>query len=416
MDERFEPGIVKIDTCQIISAKKGTIDVTQLVANIMIYEDIMSPFITGKVTILDATALGEALPLLGEEMLYLEISTPGQPGPEFQRNGMFSLYKMETRENVKTKMAAYVLCFASIEAITDVNQKISQTYKGKISDTVTQIINSRPGLGTFKTAVVEPTSNNEIHTSNFWTPTQNIYYLTSKALNSINNPSYVFFENNEGFVFASIDSLFLAPITYSFIKDSKMRGPEGGQDVEEEYRKVLDMSVPIMYDYFEQVQQGFYGSNVYHYDMITKRLNFKNLVSFDQLKKVKLNPEPASSDNLQFLPEASMVLSVIHRDLYSGSPVLPIDHHNRRMALLKQMSSITINIKVYGKMNYSVGNVVNFTAYKDDVTDEKTTADQDVDMMLSGNYLITAISHDISRENHYCNIELSKDSITKQVN
>lgn len=378
-ERRNEPGIVDIDSCLLISPKSGSIDITALVTEISIYEDIMSPFLSGTLTIVDATGLSEVLPLIGEELVYIQVKTPGYDDQrEFVRAGMFALYKMESRENLGLKMAGYKLCFTSVEAVTDVNTRLSMTYRGKISENVEKILTGSPGLGTGKKAVVEPTINNEIHTSNFWTPTQNIYYLSGRALNGLNNPSYVFFENNEGFVFASIDTLSALPTIQQFVRDSKTRGPEGGQDLEEEYRKVLDMSVPVMYDYFDRVQEGYYGSSVYQYDLVTKRLNYTNLVAFDMLKKIKLNDAPAASDQLQFMPKAAMSLSVIHRDLYNNSPYLPVDHTARRLALLKQISTMTINIRVFGRLDYSVGKTVDFTAYKDARTDKSETADQDI--------------------------------------
>lgn len=416
MDKRAEPGEVDIDSCFVVSPKNGTVEITALVTSVTIYEDIMSPFITGRVSIVDSTALSEILPLMGEELLYMKIYTPGFEGALYQRDMMVSLYKMERRENIKLKAVGYELCFTSIEAITDMNQRVSKTFKGKISDIATAMIKGYPGLGSVRESVVEETSNNEIYTSNFWTPTQNLYYLSSKALNEINNPSYVFFENNEGFVFASLDTLYTIPATYAFIRHSKMRGPEDVQDAVDEYAKVLDMSVPNQYDYIERLQEGFYGSTIYNYDLQTKRLNFRNFVAFDDLKKTRLNPHINMGNELQFMPEANMLLSVMHRSLYNGSPILPINHHNRRMALLRQVSSMTINIRVFGKMNYSVGNVVDFLAYKDNATGAKLPADEDIDEMLTGRYLVTAISHEISRENHYCNIELCKDSVVKNIN
>jgi hypothetical protein len=420
-ESRINPGVVSIDSCAIVSPKAGTIDITSMVIETMLYEDVMSPFITGSITVLDAAGLSVALPLMGEELLYLSITTPGHTGPEYTRSGAYAIYKMEARENFKTKALAYKLCFTSVETIADLNQRISMTYRGKVSDLAQRIITSHPGLDTTKQAIVEPTTNSEMHTSNFWTPTQNLYYLASRALNDINNPSYVFFENNEGFVFASLDSLSVAPITYQFIKDSSpIRNPsnpkERGQSLDLAYKAVLDMSTPVMYDYIDRVTSGFYGSSVYHFDVETKRLNYKNFIAYDQLKKPKLNPSFLASDRLQFKPEAAMSLSIIHRNLYTGSPNVTADHHNRRMALLKQITAMTTNIRVYGKVNYSVGNVVSLLAYKDAPAVKSDTSDADVDNVISGNYLITAISHEITREAHYCNIELSKDSVLKDIN
>ena len=416
MEKRAEPGGVEIESCYIVTPKNGMVDVTALVVKVTLFEDIMSPFITGTLSVVDATALNEILPLMGEELLYITIYTPGFEGDLYRRNMVAALYKMEKRENVKLKAVGYELCFMSVEGITDMNQRISKTYRGKISGIATSILKSFPGLSTEKSALVEETSNGEIYTSNFWTPTQNLYYLSSKALNEINNPSYVFFENNEGFVFASLDRLFSIPATFAFIRHSQMREAEDVQDAVDEYAKVLDISVPNQYDYIERLHEGFYGSTIYNYDLVTKRLNLRNFVAFDDLKKVRLNKHINMGDSIQFMPEANMLLSVMHRSLYNGSPLLTITHHNKRLALLKQVSSMTINIRVYGKMNYTVGSVVDFLAYKDEATGTKLPADEDIDQILTGRYLVTAISHEIARDNHYCNIELCKDSVLKNIN
>jgi hypothetical protein len=419
-DQRLEPGGIKLNSAVIINHQNQAIDVSQLVIQLMLYENMFAPFITGELQISDAAALTELLPFIGEEMLVLDIETPfpGDSPPElFKRKAAFMIYKMSGRENVTQKNVTYTLHFASIEAFTDVNSKISQTFKGKISDTVRKLIKAKPGLFSKKEVAIEPTANAEIHTSNFWSPTQNIFYLTSRAVNAKNNPTYTFFENNEGFVFGSLDGLINAPKLQTFTKDQKTRQGNEAQSLEEEYGKVLDMSTPDYFDYFTRVQNGFYGSSLYHYDIQSKRLNFINRTDKDNWegKHARLNPHTPYGKELQFLPEAALKTQVIHLNLFNNSPNLNVEHIPKRTALLAQVEAFKTNIRVYGRLDYTVGRVISLICYTDTAISKSDTDEKIVDEMLSGNYLITAMSHEITREAHYCNLELCKDSFIQDL-
>jgi len=409
---RISPGLVKINGAWIL-AKDRKVEVTRLVFKINLYESIMSPFLTGSLTLNDATGLAEAFPFIGEEILILDVQTPGADEKYARREYAFVVYKMEERESPLPKTNLYTLQLMSAEAFTDMNTRVSQTFKGKISDTVKKLIESPSGLKTFKKVLVENTVNNEIHTSNFWSPTQNVYYLATKALNFNNNPNYVFFEGNEGFIFASLDTLYSGEPIQSFVKDQYSRQGSDVEDIDMEYKKILDMSIPTYYDYIDRLQQGYYGSSVYHYDIETKRLHFVARVAKDDFKKVNLNEFEVFGQELQFHPYGQMFSQVIQRNLYNGSPVLPVDHGLRRMSLLKRSEALVTNISVFGRFDYTVGRTVDLMVYAER---ELQAGQQDVlDTMLSGRYLISALNHEITGEKHMTYLELSKDSIARSL-
>jgi hypothetical protein len=72
-DQRLEPGGIKLNSAVIINHQNQAIDVSQLVIQLMLYENMFAPFITGELQISDAAALTELLPFIGEEMLVLDI-------------------------------------------------------------------------------------------------------------------------------------------------------------------------------------------------------------------------------------------------------------------------------------------------------------------------------------------------------
>ena len=218
-----------------------------------------------------------------------------------------------------------------------------------------------------------------------------------------------------------------------FVKDEKMRGtgadPQAGdrsdgltdyaQPIIEQQMAILDMSIPVHLDYIDRVNNGFYGSTTFHADIYSKRLNQYNFLAAQDLKNKTLNKQRAFNDNLsetlQVNPEAHRLLTVVEREVYPGMPILQVDHNNRRLSLLKQSTAMTINIRVYGRLDYSVGRVVELLIYSQRETLEKDTDEQIIDEYLSGKYLITAISHEINRNGYFCNIELAQDSFNKKL-
>ena len=385
--------------------------------------------------LIDAVALAESLPFIGEEKLLLSIRMPNGDNTSTipSREMLCHIFKVEGREDKNSKTGVYTLHFASIESFTDMNSKISMTYKGKISDTIPKLVNGQPGWLTSKPCFAEPTSNDWTHTSNYWNPTQNIYFLASRAVNKKNNQNYTFFENAEGFFFASIETMYEQEPLMFFVKDEKMRGtgkdPQAGdrsdgltdyaQSIIEQQTAILDMSIPVHLDYIDRVNNGFYGSTTFHADIYSKRLNQYNFLAAQDLKNKTLNKQRAFNDNLsetlQVNPEAHRLLTVVQREVYPGMPILQVDHNNRRLSLLKQSTAMTINIRVYGRLDYSVGRVVELLIYSQRETLEKDTDEQIIDEYLSGKYLITAISHEINRNGYFCNIELAQDSFNKKL-
>ncbi len=412
--ERIQPGDVRIVNAQVINNKNQVVDVTPITIGVYLYESMFSPFITGSITLTDAMSLSELLPFTGEEVLRLHLENPSSnpDQPVASRVIAFHIYKMTGRENIKMKNVAYSLHFISIEGFADMNTKISRTYKGKISDIATKVLTTEL-VASDKTTepLVEETSNGHVFTANFWTPSQILYHLSEQALNVVGNPNFVFFQNREGFVFASTDTLIAAPVLMNFIRDQSMRGVDT-PSYDEEMARILDISTPEFYDYIQRKELGAYGSTAYQMDIDTKTIHLKTRTLTDMDNRAVLNNSPI--DDSVVNQKSDIMAQVIHKNLYNNSPNVEVDHHIKRRALLAGLSNFKTNIKVFGNLNYSVGRVVDLTIYSDKQIDDSTPDQALFDEVMSGRYLITALSHEISTKHHVCNIELSKDSISKQ--
>jgi hypothetical protein len=77
----------------------------------------------------------------------------------------------------------------------------------------------------------------------------------------------------------------------------------------------------------------------------------------------------------------------------------------RRLSLMNLMDTQQIEITVLGRTDYTVGQRVSFVLYK---VCNLELEDEQEDKLLSGNYLITAIRHIITNQNHQCVMLLMK--------
>ena len=407
-------GDVTINKVLVITPSGFYQDIANQVRGIQIFEDLLSPFITGSIIVKDSLDLINLFPFVGEEFLELDITTPTLK--EGNIRGKFYIYKMTDRELIGDKAVAYQLHFTSQESLLDLNKSISKSFSGKVSDIAAKFLSDKTiGLQSTKNNIVEQTSNETKYVSNFWSPVKNLVYLTEQALNKSGTPSYVFFENRDGYNFVSLESLYKKPVKHSFIKDNYVRDARGTtgsvKNVAEDYKRITDLKIPVGIDYIDRIQSGVYASRMYTYDLASKKVESKNFSAVEQFnQRTHLNEFPAYSKKVISRYGAKLFNELKYYNNFSNfGDATATKSIQERISLMKQAESTKIEITVPGRCDYTVGQKVDVKLYKAEPTNknDKNTLDN----MFSGNYIISAINHMISREMHECSMELIKDSL-----
>lgn len=412
-------GDVIIDEVSIISLNGVGQTISPQVIGIDIYEDLFGGgFITGTVHITDSQELTSLFPLIGEEVIRISVRTPGFPSEEGYA-GEFYIYKMDNVVKERDRELVYTLHFISKEAIINLNTNISRTLSGKPSDIVEKVLTSEWGLNTKKNINVEETSNTTKFISNFWNPLANIVYAANNAINPNNSPSYLFFENKYGMNFISLDSLYgVEAVFQKFIWDnySAEVSSLGGsrKDLEKDYQRILDIQPNMQFDYIRRLKSGMYGSETITYDIVTKQYThtaFKP--EFD--KSNHLNGGPIWSDKAPTLVGAKLhYIPKYYNNFDNYDDVTNAKILGYRNSLLAQAEASKITISVFGRTDYSVGKKVYVELPKNaQITGSDTEWEN---QLLSGNYIISAICHNITRASHTCVLELSKDSYMVNLN
>ena len=127
--------VSKITISSLIT--KAQFNVKNQLLTIQVFEDIFSPFITGNLIFRESADFASNFPFVGEEVVDIEIFTPGFKNTNPKEGvigGRFYIYKMSGRYEIAERNTVYQLHFISLEAITDLNVKLSRGYNGRISD------------------------------------------------------------------------------------------------------------------------------------------------------------------------------------------------------------------------------------------------------------------------------------------
>lgn len=405
-------GDVQIREVQLNSLNGEAAIITNQVSMIEIYEDMFSPFTTMTIVLRESVDYINIFPFVGEEFVDIDIVTPTLDVPI---KGRFYVYKITDREYTKEREVVYALKCISSDFLSDANTKISKSYDGKINEIAFSILGEK-GLATSKKINIEPTSNSTKFTANFWSPVKCMNYIAELALSNNYSPSYLFYENRDGLNFRSINELLKAPTSHKFVKDNYTRTPDATgtgsiKDPQEDYKRILDISIPVLTDYMNDIQSGRMKSRLISYDITTKKYLVKDYsVKKDPKPETLLNENPSYSKyTLGNSAAAQMIVPKYYGNFNNYADVTSTKTQQKRISFFQNLSKFKVNLQVYGRTDYTVGKVIDL--YLPRAT-QITKEDQDPrDQILSGRYLISAVSHTITRENHTCNMEIIKNSV-----
>jgi hypothetical protein len=205
-------GDVNVEKMNIQSHDGTTYSISNQLVSIQIFEDLYSPFISGILTIKDSLDFVNALPMIGQELLDVSIFTPTLRDKGGHLKGQFYITEFKNREYLAERNVIYELTFVSKEAMIDANVKLSKSYTGTPSDIAKKVLTDKLIRFDYTKKInIEPSKNSVSYISNYWSPTRNMQYLCEHAINNQDSPSFLFFENRDGFNFGSLETLATSP-------------------------------------------------------------------------------------------------------------------------------------------------------------------------------------------------------------
>lgn len=411
-------GDINVEKINIISSDGTTYSVLNQLVGIQIYEDMFSPFISGLLTFKDELDFMNGLPMIGQEVLDLVISTPQLKERGASINGQFYINEIKNREFVTERSVVYEISFISKEAITDCNIKLSKSYGGKVSDIAKNILEDKlVQFNSLKKLHIEPTKNSIKYVSNFWSPVKNMNYLCEHALSEKSSPSYLFFENRDGFNFGSLETLceknqIMQEFNYNSLTQKVNSTGGSNRDVEQDYKRITNFSLRDGFNLIKRLDSGMVNSLMFSSDITVKRYNVKPFSIFNTFNdRAHLNDYPLITNKIPNFYTSKIINQPRQYDnLTDGADSSNAPYLQKRISEILQGSNFRINISVPGRLDYTVGQTIRVTTFQIEPISKEQTNKEQLDMIFSGKYLISAINHYITRTNHECSLELIKDS------
>ena len=428
----------------------NAVDLTAHLQYIEYFENIMSPTISMNMKISSAVNFVSDLPIRGGEMIAMEIETlSGRV--KFGRfvkgegivpdSGELYVYKMENFDQPSTAQT-FTLKITSPEYFTNETSRCMKKYKPATIDVhVTDILNETMKINPDRIGQIDKTKNSYSFIGNTKKPFHTISWLCPKSIagskqgvsgegqqaKAVGTAGYLFFENQEGFNFKSIESLVSRTRKGSESADAKQIGTEihgpyiqpgkgavGNLYKAEENFKINHFHVNRGTDIRKALTVGQYANKTIFFDSLSHVVSVYDykLLGEDGLENQlgSDDEKEESSNELKMLNSRLFVRISDHGTLGIGTDGFQtsgIDQAYQAKAASRynQLFSQSVDIQVPLNTNIKVGDLINC-----EFPEMDQGRSSELDQSASGNYLVARLNHHIQPNASFSSLNLVRDS------
>ena len=383
----YQPGDLIINDMSISGRKINTGFISG-----SFYESIFMPCIVAEVNFRDNDdSLFAGLNLSGGEPFNITFQAPGGNKIAYK----FLINKPQNLEpSASYKSRTMTLVCASEETFyaaggVDPNGYIQKSYKSKlISDNVRDVLKSY--LKTSKNINIEDTKGPQdiiAQNEKVW---PFIDRIRRRAVSSKNQSStYVFFENQNGFNFITIESLFRNSPVKTFVQDNTV-----GNDINKlTDNNIIGYELSHMFNAVDRIDRGTISSRFSTFNFQTNEYNKKVVQAPDNNDKL---PGSRSWNSQSFSQKFGRYPGRNSNIPYDNRlPITNIPESTpNQLAYSAELMQNTIRLRVFGDTSLKAGDII------DAKIAQRTslTANPSNDTDISGNMLIASIRHLINPE------------------
>ena len=192
-----------IDNVNLIGSDGVSVEISALVMEIVLRQDIFLNYMSGEIMVVDALDLINELELHGSEYISLDIT---EPGKDRKIKKAFRIFKVSNREINSNNSQMYTLHLVSDEMVTSNRKRVSKAYKGTvISNMVKDIATKYIGITDLQ---YDETGNQMDIIIPSMRPTEAINWLARRAESGEDKYCWFFYENLDGFHFKSLHNIY----------------------------------------------------------------------------------------------------------------------------------------------------------------------------------------------------------------
>ena len=428
----------------------NAVDLTGHLQFIEYFENIMSPTISMNMKISSSFNFVSRLPIRGGEMIAMEVETLSGtlkfgtveknqgivPG-----SGELYVYKLENLDQ-PSMAQSFTLKITSPEFFTNETSRCMKKYKPATIDShVRDILTNTMQIDPDKIDKIDKATNSYSFIGNTKKPFHTISWVCPKAISgskqgvsgegqqakAVGTAGYLFFENQEGFNFKSIESLVSRTRKGSESADAKQIGIEihgpyiqpgkgsvGNLYKTEENFKINHFHVNRGTDIRKALAVGQYANKTIFFDSLSHVVSVYDykLLGEDGLENQlgSDDEKEESSNELKMLNSRLFVRVSDHGTLGIGTDGFQtsgIDqaYQAKSASRYNQLFSQSVDIQIPLNTRIKVGDLINCIFPEMD-----QGRSSDLDQSASGNYLVTRLNHHIQPNASFSSLNLVRDS------
>ena len=391
--------------------QKIEIDIRAIFEELNIHDSVLLNTISGDIIITDSIGILKGFEFDGFQYLYVEMSKTEDK--RFSYKKLFHIYKQSLKYTIKPGAVSYRLNFISDEYTTSEQTKVAQHYQFTYSKTAQLILKDylkiqKEKFGQFSDSkgirsVIIPTM----------TPLDAITWCSKRALDVNDKPTFLFFENSDGFNFMSLNDIF----KQTPLHDINISPKNIVDNMNIELFGTRNYEVIDQYDFIQNVTSGVFAKTGRFYDILNRIFReIKSDYFKDQIGLTSLNPQknapPAKVNVHNLRPEQayqSKIVSYYYNSNSKGNEESPEKWLLQREAIFQNLFAKRIRIEMSGLFTYTSGKLLKVFVPNFSVS---TKQDEGLNQFLTGNYMIIATQHKLRAEGqeHTTIMDLVSDS------
>lgn len=380
-----------------ISAEGVGRDITNLVLEVQIRQDMYLGFMSGEMLVVDGIDLHTRAAMHGNEYIFLHFTEPEQ---QVSIKKAFRIYKLGSKHPSTSGGQRYIIYFASPEMFESSQTLISKSYKStKLSDIAKEIIKNYLKAEDDR-IIVDDTDDSQDVIIPYMRPAEALNWLASRSYTS-ESPCFMFYENLDGFNFRSLASIYKdgTRVKVPFVFEQKAGAPQIAMD-----KYTIDaIESKKDFDSLSTLTNGGVALALIGIDPATQS-HVKN--TYGQNTVPTLYPAPSMTN-----PEHLFGKTDSYQLTYLQNPSTRSENWVKRVMSLAILNNSQLQVVVPGNVRLQVGTLMSLR-----IPYATLPSEGDIwDKRKSGKYLIIAANHKFDLTSHRFNtvLLLARDSMSE---
>ena len=306
------PGDFRTSEIILYSYGGSQLEISGLTAVVNIYQDLDSAFQSGNILFFDSIGAANRLPIIGNEFIEFKMRTPVAADGDEEVNATNHRFQVYEKRSVKTaqNVQAIALFFTSIESIRNERLRVSKTLTGSYAEMVNNIIKQdKTLLNSKKELFLDPTLGSYSYTFPNVRPIDGVRQIQGASEpQNFRTPHYMFYENNRGFHFRTLESLYREsgdtdrnrPFVAFFDLLSAFNPNFSVADahVDSPITKPYSFTFNNSYNTLANTRRGMFGATIYAHDLIDKKFTKSKLTYTNYYERALHIDAPTGAGNV----------------------------------------------------------------------------------------------------------------------